>query len=138
MITSNAASTPMIRPARNPPPMNRLSIAVGKTMKADSTRKPKKNMTNPPRITRPSTTPSMTPKELIGATHGNNPTHTAKKTGDSSAIPLATMSAAATKNNAAGAHQNRTRNGGRRNGPYKTPPGGTICGGSACRGIRLL
>lgn len=120
-----AASTPMIRPIMNPPPMSRLAIALGMTRKAASALKPRKYMTTPPRITKPSTIPNMKPKELIGATQGKNPTHIAKKTGDNSAIPLATMRPAAMKSNAAGNRKCLTKTG-RGNGPYQIPPGGGI------------
>lgn len=110
----------------NPPPINRLTIAAGNTRNAANTRKPKKKSANPPIMTRPRIMPNMKLKYPSGATQGNIPTHVEKKAGDSNAIPLNAISAAAVKNNAAGNHQNLTRSGARENGngPYTTPPRG--------------
>ncbi len=102
MITSSDATTPINRPAINPPPMSKLRIAAGKTRNVDNTLNPNRSRTNPPIITRPRTTPSMKPKDPIIPTHGNNPTQTTRKAGDRSAIALNMMSVAAMKNNAAG------------------------------------
>jgi len=70
----------------------------------------------------------MKPNELIGMIHGKNPDHIAKKTGDSRAMPLATMRPAAMNSSATG-NRKCLKKSGRGNGPYQTPPGaGDIAG----------
>lgn len=126
MSTSIAASTPIITPIRNPPPMKRLTIAAGNTRNAASTRKPRKYSTSPPIMTKPRIMPSMKLKYPSGTTQGKNATQAEKKTGDNSAIPFTAISAAAMENNIAGIHQFPSRKGARGNGPYTTPPGGCM------------
>ncbi len=137
-ITSNAPSTPIITPARNPPPMSRLTIAAGNTRNADNTRKPRKYRANAPIIIRLRIMPSMKLKYPMGTTHGNTLTQAAKKTGDSNAAALMAISTAATKNNTTGIHQYFTRKGGRGNGPNSTPPGGIIRGPACMQGLQWI
>jgi len=110
--------------------MNRLTIALGITRKAANARKPRKYMTIPPRMIRPSTIPSMKPNELIGIIHGKYPDHIAKKTGESKARPLATIKLAAMKSSATGKRK-WWKKSGRGNGPYQTP-GASVCTGGCC------
>ncbi len=108
--------------------MNRLKIAEGNTRNADSTRKPRKYRANAPIIIRLRTMPSMKLKYPMGITQGNKLAQAEKKTGDNNAAALIPISAAATKNNAAGTHQYFSRKGRRGNGAHNTPPMGIIRG----------
>ncbi len=100
-----------------PPPMKRLTIAVGKIMKAASTLNPSRSMTNAPMRTRPSIIPSMKAKLPRNATHGTNPTHTIQKPGESRATPFAKMRPAEINSNAIAVHRDLKNENGCGNGP---------------------
>ena len=78
-------------------------------------------------------------KYPIEITQGNTLAQAAKKTGDSKAAALIAISTAATKNRAAGIHQDLREKIGRGKGPYMTPPAGIIVEGAGkvgpCAGI---
>lgn len=106
-------------PIMNPPPMNRLTTAVGRITNADRTLKPKSIMTIAPISTNPSMIPRMTPKDPSAASQGRKLLQAAKKPEDRSATPLKKIRAAATPTRAAGIHQNLSGNDGLAYGPYQ-------------------
>ncbi len=130
MIRSRPASTPSSKPAMKPPPMKRLTIAVGNITNAASTLNPRRSMTTAPTRTRPSIIPSMKAKLPRNATHGTNPTHIAKKPGERRATAFAMISPAEINSKATATHRDLKNENWCGNGPYITPPGGTAAGGS--------
>jgi hypothetical protein len=91
MIPARTART---APSRKPPPMKKLTIAVGKITKADITLKFSSIRIIAPSNMRPSMIPRMKPKLPRKPTQGSHAVHTAKKDGHSSAIALAKINAA--------------------------------------------
>lgn len=105
-------------PIMNPPPMNRLTTAVGRITSADRTLNPKKNMAIAPISTNPSMIPRMTPKDPRVVIQGRKLLQAMKKSVDRNATPLKMIRIAATPTRAAGIHQNLRRNDGLAYGPY--------------------
>ncbi len=117
MIRSRPASTPSSNPAMKPPPMKRLTIAVGKITKAASTLNPRRSITSAPRSTNPSMIPSMNAKLPMNATQGTNPTHKAQKAGESKAAALRRMRIAETNSKAIAVNFDLNSENGWGNGP---------------------
>jgi hypothetical protein len=127
------AITAIIAPAIKPPPMKKLTMAVGKIMNAASMRNPRRIIRRAPASTRPSTTPSMKANDPSEANHGKKELHITKKLKDRSATPLRKIKAAATPTSAGEIQENRLRKGVGRYGPYH--PGGLpkeFAGGGDC------
>lgn len=78
-----------------PPPMKRLTMAVGKMMKAASIRNLRNIIMMLPTRTKPNTIPSMKLNDPSEATHGKKELHQEKKLGDRRATALAIIKQAA-------------------------------------------
>jgi hypothetical protein len=108
----------MTAPIMKPPPIRRLTIAVGKIMNAAITRKLSNIKTSAPSNTNPSITPVMTPRDPRNATHGRYMLQVVKNADDASATPFMIIRAAAMQTSTMGTHCDLKRlNAG--NGPYQ-------------------
>ena len=113
---------PRIPPAKNPPPMKRLRIAVGNITKAARTLNFRKIIMTATKRINPRMIPSMKLNELRAGTHGRKAPQKVVNAGDSRAIAFAMTRPAAIATNTAGSHHHLTSNGGFGNGPYHPGP----------------
>ena len=119
---------PSKAPAKNPPPMKRLSTAVGNMTNAARTLNFKKIITTATKRINPRIMPSIKLNGPRPGTHERSAPQKVVNPGDSNAIAFAMTRPAAKATNTAGNHHHLTSNGGLGNGPYhpgpKAPTGG--------------
>jgi len=125
---------PSIPPAKNPPPMKRLRMAVGNVTKAARTLNFRNIMTTAPNSIIPRIIPIMKLNGPSAGTHGRKEPQKVVKSGESKAMAFAITRPPAIATNTAGSHHHLTSKGGFGNGPYHPGPRAPTGGGETGTG----